>query len=63
VSSDTPPPTLSAEAVDEARRLMPGADVYALEAEWRGVWARSGSPRLRKPDAAFLGWVKKRSSR
>ncbi|WP_181893341.1 replication initiator protein A [Falsiruegeria mediterranea] len=63
VSSDTPPPTLSAEAVEEARHLMPGADVYALEAEWRGVWARSGSPRLRKPDAAFLGWVKKRANR
>jgi plasmid replication initiation protein len=63
VSADTPPPTLSAEAVEEARRLMPGADVYALEAEWRGVWARSGSPRLRKPDAAFLGWVKKRATR
>lgn len=61
VSPDTPPPTLSPEALDEARRLMPGADVYALEADWRGVWARSGAPRLRKPDAAFIGWVKKRA--
>lgn len=61
ISPDAPPPVVSPEALDEARRLMPGADVHALEAEWRGVWARSGAPRLRKPDAAFLGWVKKRA--
>jgi len=63
---DTPggmPPSLSAEALEQARRLMPGADVYALEADWRAMWARSGAPRLRQPDAAFLGWVKKRASR
>ncbi|NRB36662.1 MAG: replication initiator protein A [Rhodobacteraceae bacterium] len=53
-------PVLRPEALEEARRLMPGADVYALEAEWRGVWARTGRTRLRSPDAAFLGWVKKR---
>lgn len=62
VSVDVPPPVLSADALEEARRLMPGADVYALEADWRGVWARTGAQRLRKPDAAFLGWVKKRRS-
>lgn len=60
---DVPPPVLGAEALEAARALMPGVDVYALEAEWRGVWARSGAPRLRKPDAAFVGWVKKRSLR
>ncbi|GAA6194405.1 plasmid replication initiator RepA [Phaeobacter gallaeciensis] len=60
VSVDVPPPILSADALEEARRLMPGTDVYALEADWRGVWARTGAQRLRKPDAAFLGWVKKR---
>ena len=53
-------PVLSSDALEAARALMPGADVYALEAEWRGVWVRSGAPRLRKPDAAFLGWVRKR---
>lgn len=53
-------PTLSAAALEAARDLMPGADVYALEADWRAVWARTGQPRLRSPDAAFLGWVKKR---
>ena len=54
-------PQLKPATLEEARLLIPGADVYALEAEWRAMWARSGSPRLRQPDAAFLGWVKKRA--
>ena len=55
------PPRLPPEALERARALMPGRDVYALEAEWRGVWVRSGRPRLRSPGAAFLGWVRKRA--
>lgn len=54
------PPVLSAAALEKARALAPGWDVHALEAEWRGVWARTGAQTLRKPDAAFLGWVRKR---
>ena len=57
---ETPPPVITEPARDEARRLLPGADIHALEAEWRGVWARTGARRLRKPDAAFLGWLRKR---
>lgn len=57
------PPVLSAAALEQARALMPGRDVHALEAEWRGIWARTGGQRLRSPDAAFLGWVKKRAGR
>lgn len=53
-------PILSPDTLDEARRLAPGLDVYALEAEWRGVWAATGRPRLRSADKAFLGWVRKR---
>ena len=48
---------------DAARARAPGWDVHALEAEWRGVWTRSGRPRLRAPDKAFLGWLDKRMSR
>ena len=33
------------------------------EAEWRGVWARTGAQPLRSPDAAFLGWLAKRQGR
>lgn len=46
--------------LDQARARAPGWDIYALEAEWRGVWARSGRPVLRAPDRAFLGWLDKR---
>ncbi|RMD89058.1 MAG: plasmid replication initiator RepA [Alphaproteobacteria bacterium] len=58
---DSPPPVLRPETLEAARALMPGSDVYALEAEWRGMWARTGGVRLRAPDAAFLGWVRKRA--
>ncbi|MEO1681199.1 MAG: replication initiator protein A [Pseudomonadota bacterium] len=51
-------PVLSPEAFDAARALAPGADVYALEADWRAYWVRSGRPRLRSADRAFLGFVR-----
>ena len=51
---------LKPETYTSARGLFPGADVYALEAEWRAFWAASGRPRLRSADAAYLGFVKKK---
>ena len=54
---------LKPETLDDARRIAPGFDVHALEAEWRGFWAASGRPALRSPDAAFLGWLKGRVAR
>jgi hypothetical protein len=54
-------PPLSVAALEQARVLIPGADVYALEADWRAVWAASGRPPLRSVDKAFLGWVAKRA--
>lgn len=56
---ETGGPVLPSEAHAAARALAPGSDVYALEAEWRAFWARSGRPNLRSPQAAFLGFVKK----
>ena len=53
-------PPLRPETLETARALAPGADVYALEADWRAFWAASGRPRLRSADRAFLGWVGKR---
>jgi len=55
-------PVLSAAVMDRVRALMPGRDVYALEAQWRAVWVQSGAPRLRSADAAFMGWIKKRAA-
>ena len=53
-------PVLRAATIETARGFAPGWDIHALEAEWRAVWARSGRPRLRSADAAFLGWLRKR---
>jgi hypothetical protein len=44
--------TLRPETLDEARALAPGADIYAVEAEWR-EFAVKRYPR--SPDVAFLG--------
>jgi len=50
-------PPLSPATLDAARALAPGADVYALEADWRAWWASSGRTPLKSPEKAFLGWV------
>ncbi|MEO0465155.1 MAG: replication initiator protein A [Pseudomonadota bacterium] len=52
-------PQLTPDALEAARTLAPGRDVYALEADWRHYWQQSGKPHLRSPDKAFLGWVRK----
>lgn len=45
-------------ALEAARALCPGVDVYVLEADWQAYWDRSGQAMLRDPDQAFLGWVR-----
>ena len=59
VERQTGGPVLSVAALDAARALRPGADVYALEAAWRAFWDQTGRPALRSPDKAFLGWLKR----
>jgi plasmid replication initiation protein len=44
------PGPLKPETLEAARRLVPGADIYALEAEWRGTGGQGG-------DAGFLEWL------
>jgi len=53
-------PVLRARTLEQARDLAPDYDVYVLQADWQDMWLRSGRKPLRAPDAAFLGWVKKR---
>ena len=53
-------PMLSSDAIERARRLAPGLDVYALEVDWLAFWVASGRKPLRSPDKAFLGYVAKR---
>lgn len=55
------PPALSADALEQARTLRPGQDVYALVADWHEIWRKTGKQSLRSPDKAFLGWVRKQS--
>ena len=54
---------LAGDVLEAARALAPGWDIYALEADWRSYWAKSGRPRLRVADAAFLGYVRARAAR
>ncbi|WP_170765247.1 replication initiator protein A [Ruegeria lacuscaerulensis] len=53
-------PILPPAALEEARAMAPGRDVYALEADWLAYWAASGRPQIRNPQRAFLGYVAKR---
>jgi plasmid replication initiation protein len=53
-------PPLSTATIEAARAQLPGADVYALEAEWRAWWAATGRARVRSADRAFLGWIETR---
>ncbi len=53
-------PLLSAGVIEEVRAIAPGADAYALQAEWEAFWRQSGARRLSSPDKAFLGWVARR---
>ena len=56
-------PRLRAETLEQARGLMPGADVHALAADWGRHWLKTGRPTLRSADAAFLGFVRARAAR
>ena len=58
---EAPAPLLSNETLDRARTKSPGADVYALQADWLAMWRASGAPPLRNPDKAFLGWLAKKN--
>lgn len=55
-------PAIKPATLEKARVLMPGVDVHSLVEDWRAVWARTGRQPLRAPDAAFLGWVRKRAA-
>jgi hypothetical protein len=56
-------PLLDPETYHDARTAAPGYDVYHLEKEWQAYWYESGQPELRDPDAAFIGFCKRRNER
>lgn len=53
-------PMLDPETYHDARTIAPGYDVYYLEREWQNFWYESGQPELKNPDAAFLGFCRRR---
>jgi plasmid replication initiation protein len=56
-------PALDPETYAAARAAAPGYDPYGLEREWRAHWVRSGRPRLRNADAAFVAFARARAAR
>jgi plasmid replication initiation protein len=56
-------PILDPETFAAVRAAAPGYDPYFLEREWRAHWIRSGRPRLRNPDAAFVAFARARAAR
>lgn len=51
-------PQVNLQGLDAVRRLMPGCNADAVQADWQAYWLRSGRPQLRAPDAAFVGFAK-----
>jgi hypothetical protein len=56
-------PVLDPETYHDARIVAPGYDIYFLEREWREFWADSGRPEIKNPDAAFIGFCKRRAEK
>ena len=56
-------PLISESALERARSVAPGYDVHALKADYLTFWDEKGRMPLKNPDAAFLGWCKKRNER
>jgi hypothetical protein len=52
---------LSTRAYEKARKAAPGLDIYAVEAEWRDWMA--GKPLPNDPEAAYVGFCRKRRQR
>ena len=59
-TQDNTLPPLSPKAIETAKNVAPKFDIYALESEWRQWWETSGCPKLDNPNAAFIGFCKKR---
>ena len=53
-------PRLLPDTFEKAKHAAPRYDVYWLEQEWREWWVVSGRPPLDNPQAAFVGFCKKR---
>lgn len=55
-------PKLRPETYERARLAAPKYDVYYLEREWLSFWDDSGRKKLDNPDAAFIGFCRRKES-
>ena len=53
-----PIPPLKPDTLQRARTVLPGYDIYGVEAEWRS-WAAGKDAPPDNPDAAFIAFCKK----
>lgn len=53
-------PVLKDRTFKVARSVAPRYDIHGLYREWSGYWVSSGKPILKNPDAAFIGFCKKK---
>lgn len=52
---------LKPDTIERAKKIIGRQyDVYAMESEWNEWWVQSGSPKLDKPDGAFINFCKSR---
>jgi hypothetical protein len=51
---------LKTTSYEQAKTMAPGWDIYALEAEWKAWASQQKDWPPKNPDAAFLGFCKKR---
>lgn len=56
-------PLIDPDCFVRARKEAPGYDVQGLYHEWINWWHENGSPELKSPDAAFIGFCKRRHER
>ncbi len=56
-------PQLSSTTYEKVRKIAPRLDVYFLESEWIRFWFRTGKPRLKNPDGAFIEFCRKRDKK
>lgn len=63
VSYSSKEPRVDPDIFAKARKAAPGYDVHALFHEWVSWWRDTGEPELANPNAAFLGFCKKRHER
>ena len=47
--------------MEKAKIAAAGYDVYMLHQAWLSHWNTQGKPELGSPDAAFIGFCKKRA--